>query len=186
MIGDSESSIDHNSCTETEFAETLFHKCNLLATTLHSAVLRSTTLDNCRLKDCKFTDVLCDGVKIAGRIHKSVRFDGTTSETQKNRLRLDLSEACITWLETTGAIDLSQVVLPKDGSCFVLTDLPWSAVAIDKRLALEETEAAKQLSAQIRKWYGPGASDMRTYNRSKTTTLISRQIVMELANTRSR
>lgn len=106
---------------ETEFDGCAFTKVNFKGVSNHNLVLKSVRFVDCKLDGFVFEQPLCQNVEFRGK-YKELTFRGTPRDVDRNRLGLNLSEARLVWLHADDGLDLTQVVLPNDGSCFVVVN----------------------------------------------------------------
>ena len=92
---------------------------------------------NCDLKRTDFGGSHFDGVKFIGKV-EDVWFRGILKADEKNNrywkssyerwntikpMKVDFSDATLTYIDFSDYCDLSEVVLPKDGSCYLIQDV---------------------------------------------------------------
>lgn len=104
---------------ETEIADTTFERADFRGASCNNPVFRSTSFVNCKLDGFVFDGALCDDVGFTG-IFQELTFRGMPNDGERNRLRINLSQAAIKWLNVDYGLNLHQVILPSDGSCLIV------------------------------------------------------------------
>jgi uncharacterized protein YjbI with pentapeptide repeats len=163
---------------ETEVVDTVFDRADFRGGSCHNLVLRSTQFLNCRLDGFVFDGSLCEGVRINGR-YKELQFRGLPGDTDRNRLRVDLSNASIFWLDVDYGVDLTSVTLPADGSCLVITDRRRAVDILAERLPREAGNAGGKVARLLTAIYSDRS--ISPMDPSQTTFLISRAMIADFA-----
>lgn len=122
------------------FENCLFHDCNL----------RGTDFGGAHFKNVKFVGKI-EGVWFRGkrpdRYKENCKWRPEIDERwdQIFPMESDFSEATLSDLTISDSCDLSEVILPSDGSCYLVPDLDAARVDINMRLKKEENRLLKRM-----------------------------------------
>jgi uncharacterized protein YjbI with pentapeptide repeats len=156
--------------TETEIIRTVFEKADFKGASCHNPVLRSTSFLNCKLDGFVFDSALCDSVDIAGE-YDELTFRGMPGEPDRNRLRVDLSNASVTWLHADYGVDLAAMTPPADSSCIVITERLRAINVLNARLSQEAGDTGKEVARLLMAIYSDRS--MSPMEPSQTTFAIT-------------
>lgn len=165
---------------ETEIASTIFEKSDFRGASCSNPVFRSTSLLNCKLDGFVFDGALCEGVVFTGK-YKELTFRGIPLDTERNRLRIDLSNASLAWLNADFGVDLSEVVLPADGSCLIIKDRLRAVASLCSRLPREAGQAGGLVANVLNGLFSDRA--VSTLEPTQDTILISKEMIADFAET---
>lgn len=165
---------------ETEIVSTIFEKSDFRGASCSNLVLRSTSFLNCKLDGFVFDGALCDGVAFTGK-YKELTFRGVPRDTERNRLRIDLSHAKVVWLNADFGVDLSEVDLPTDGSCFIIKNRLRAVASLCFRLPREAGHAGSLVANVLSGLFSDrGLSALES---TQDTILISKEMIADFAET---
>jgi uncharacterized protein YjbI with pentapeptide repeats len=165
---------------ETEIMSTVFERSDFRGASCSNPVLRSTAFLNCKLGGFVFEGALCDNVVFAGK-YKELTFRGLPGDSARNRLKLDLSKASLMWLNADDGIDLSDVVLPGDGSYLIIKNRLQAVTRICDRLALDPTPGGQAVAKMLQGLFSDRG--MSPLARAQDSLLISKAMIADFADT---
>jgi uncharacterized protein YjbI with pentapeptide repeats len=165
---------------ETEIASTVFEASDFRGASCSNPILRSASFLNCKFDGFVFDGALCEGVVFTGR-YKDLTFRGIPTDTERNRLQIDLSNASIVWLNVDYGIDLSDVVLPVDGSCLIIKDRLRAVASLCSRLPREAGHAGGLVAHVLKGLFSD--SGVSTLESTQDTILISKEMIADFAET---
>lgn len=163
---------------ESEITHTNFENADFRGASCHNPVLRSTSFVNCKLDGFVFDGATCEAVSFTGRYHE-LSFRGMPGETARNRLQVDLSRAKIVWLNADFGVDLSETILPADGSCIVIADRLRAVDILCKRLPFEAGEDGVRVAQSLKALFSD--TGMSPLEMSQKTLLISLEMIADFA-----
>lgn len=166
--------------TETEIISTEFERCDFRGASCHLPVLREVRFVECKLKGFVFDGAMCERVAMVGN-YPQLLFRGTHGDAQRNQLGVDLSKAHVKWCDADGGLDLSHVVLPADGSCFVILDRVRAVDLIAARLTEQGTKADKQVAECLKAIYSD--QSMSPMHAHQLMFLVSRAMIQDFIRT---
>jgi uncharacterized protein YjbI with pentapeptide repeats len=126
--------------TETAFHRCTFIKSEFRAASNYNPVFRDVRFADCKLGGFVFNQPLCEAVEFSGK-YKELTFKGLPGGRERNRLQLNLRNAQIVWLHANHGLDLGPIVLPADGSCFIVGNRKVAIERMCDRLLTELPEA---------------------------------------------
>ena len=165
---------------ETEITSTIFERSDFRGASCSNPILRSVSILNCKFNGFVFDGALCEQVYFTGR-YKELTFRGIPSDTERNRLRIDLSNASLMWLNANFGVDLSDVVLPVDGSCLIIKDRLRAVESLFSRLPQEAGQAGTLVANVLNALFSDRAISPLAL--TQDTFLISKDMIADFAET---
>ncbi len=167
---------------ETEIAATLFQTADLRGASCSNPVFRATSFENCKLDGFVFDGALCDDVSFTGRINE-LTFRGMPNDGERNRIRINLSNAAIMWMNVDYGIDLRQVILPSDGSCLIVKDRLRAIECLCSFLPKEGGRFGSLVANVLKGLFSDRA--MSSLEPSQDMILISKAMIADFAETQA-
>lgn len=164
---------------ETEILRTRFEKCNFGGASSENIVWQDVVFKHCKLQGFVFEASQCDRVSFIGK-YKELEFRGTRGEVVRNRPTLSLADANLSWLHANHGIDLSHVILPRDGSCIVILDRLRAVEVIAERLTEMYGERVANLARIFRGIFSNrGQSPL---SQDQTMVFVSKRMLGEIGD----
>lgn len=145
---------------ESHYKNVQFHSVKMNRTQIWWPNFEDCLFSNCNLRGTDFGGSHFKNVKFIGKV-EDVWFKGKMSDDYKSNckwmpdieerwdqvfpMEADFSEATLSYLTISDFCDLSEVVLPSDGSCYLIPDLNAMRDDIGKRLKKEKKRLLERL-----------------------------------------
>jgi uncharacterized protein YjbI with pentapeptide repeats len=165
---------------ETSLVASTFDRTDFRGASCSRPVFRSILFRNCALDDFVFDGALCDKVVFLGNFGE-LTFRGLPKDGERNQLRIDLSQASVTWLNADYGIDLRPVILPLDGSCLVLTNRLRTIETLCVRLPLEAGETGKKVAGALKALFSENS--ISALESAQDSVLVSKAMIADFADT---
>ncbi len=145
---------------ESDYKNVQFHSVKMHRTQMWWPNFENCLFYDCNLRGTDFGGAHFKNVKFVGKI-EGVWFRGKRPDRYKENckwrpeiderwdqilpMEADFSEATLSDLTISDSCDLSEVILPSDGSCYLVPDLDAARADINMRLIKEEKRLLKRL-----------------------------------------
>jgi hypothetical protein len=161
--------------------ETILRECTLTKTDLKHASTFNVIFNNVKFIDCQlrgfdFNQPLCEKVEFVGK-YDELTFKGMPRGGERNRLGIDLHRARVGWLHANHGLNLRSMILPEDGSCFIVTNRKSSIEYLCSYLSTQ-MPTAKVLAKILRGIFSDRS--ISPLSPDQETFLLSRGMVLEL------
>lgn len=145
---------------ESDYKDVQFHSVKMHRTQMWWPNFENCLFYDCNLRGTDFGGAHFKNVKFVGKI-EGVWFRGKRPDRYKENCKwrpeiderwdqilpmgADFSEAALSDLTISDSCDLSEVILPSDGSCYLVPDLDAARTDINMRLKKEENRLLKRM-----------------------------------------